>query len=147
MSFVRWTMRVAHILASLAVGFMASSAVAGSMWFQLDSRNVNSQPLTFKIKSEKTPQGGILFYVDVESKDASLSRNLGASLIVARGKRQIARVDIKEKEYGNGVRFVFEVSPKFLAQSKFTFKDIEDGEDPWVNDVYWFFLKDFASEK
>lgn len=140
-------MRIARILTSLAVVFIVSSAVAGSFWTQLNSRNIDSQPLAFKVKTEKTPQGGVLFYVYIESKKAVLSRNLGASLTVTSGKKEIARADIKEKEYGKAVRFAFEVSPKYLAQSKFAFKDIGGSENPWVNDVYWFFLKDFASEK
>jgi len=142
---VRRIMRVVQILTVLAFGFIASSAAAGSMWFQLDSRNIKSQPLAFKVKTENTPQGGVLFYVDIESKKAVLSRNVGASLTLASGKK--ARADTKEKEYGKGVRFAFEVSPNYLAQSKFAFKDIGGSENPWVNDVYWFYLKDFASEK
>src|SRR5258708_19184557 len=126
---------------------MASSAVAGSMWCQLDPKNVNSQPLTFKVRTEKTPQGGVLFYVDVESKKAVFSRNVAASVTVMSGKQLVARVDVKESEYGNGVRFVFEISPKYLSQSKFAFKDIEWDGSPWVNDVYWFLLKDFANDK
>jgi hypothetical protein len=128
-------------------GFMASSAVGGSMWLQLAPSNVNSQPLTFKVKTEKTPQGRVLYYVDVEPKKAVLSRNVAASVTVTSGKQIIARVDVKEKEYGNGLRFVFEVSPKYLDQSNFAFKDIEGREKPWLNDVYWFYLKDFPSEK
>jgi len=143
----RGIMRVPRVLTSLVLGFMASSAVAGSMWLQLDPRNVNSQPLTFKIMTERSPQGGVLFYVDVESKKAVLSRNLAASLTVTSGKQLIARVDVKEKEYGSGVRFLFEVSAKYLGHSKFAFKDVGGRENPWLNDVYWFFLKDFASEK
>ena len=144
---VGWIVGFVRIVFSLAVYCMAFSAFAGSMWFQLNPRNVDAQPLTFKIKSEKTPQGLILFHVDVESKDAVLSRNTGASLTVARGKQQIARVDLKQKNSDDGVRFVFEVAPRYLAQSKFAFKDIEGSGNPWVNDVYWFFLGDFVSEK
>jgi hypothetical protein len=126
---------------------MASSAVAGSMWFQLEPRNVTSQPLTFKVRTEKTPHGGVLFYVDVESKKVVLSRNVAASVTVMSGKHQVARVDVKERAYGNGIRFVFEISPKYLGQSKFAFKDIEGDGSPWANDVYWFHLKDFANNK
>lgn len=126
---------------------MASQAIASSTWFQLDSGNVKSQPLVFRIETEKTPQGGVLFYVDVESKRSVLSETVAASLTVVRGNRQIARVDIKEKKHGNGVRFAFEVSPNYLVESKFAFKDLGGTENPWVTDVYWFLLKDFSSEK
>src|SRR6476646_960613 len=108
-------MRVPLLFAALALCYMATSATAGSTWFQLEPGNINNQALSFKIKTEKTPQGGVLFYVDIESKKTVLSRNLAATLTVTSHKKEIARADIKEKEYGKGVRFVFEVSPKHLA--------------------------------
>jgi hypothetical protein len=113
----------------------------------LDSRNIGSQPLAFKVTTEKSQQEAVLFAVYIESKDVVLSRNVGASLRVMGGKKQIASVAIEKKEYKKGVCFMFEVSSKYLAQSQFQFKDIEGNKNPWVNDVYWFFLKDFSGAK
>ncbi len=139
-------MLVTRISILLAMVFTAFWAEAGSFWIQLNPRNISSQPLAFKVKTERNPKGGVVFYVYIESKEAMLSRNLVASLVVTSGRKQIVCVDLEKKKCDEGVRFVFEVAPKYLAQSKFQFKDVEGSQSPYMGEVYWFFLKDFASE-
>jgi hypothetical protein len=147
-------MIVIRISIALAVLFTAFSATAASFWTQLNSGNINNQPLAIEVKTETTPRGGMLFYVYIDPKKATLSLNLIASLTVEGGRtffrrrKQIVRVEIRKQEYDKGVRFVFEVSSKYLVQSKFQFKDFGGPErNPWLHDVYYFYLKDFASEK
>jgi hypothetical protein len=99
------------------------------------------------VKTADAGDGFVLFSVDVRSKQSGISTNVAASLTVTYRKKDIARVDLKETAQSNGVRFSFQVSRKYLDQSKFVFKDIEGPGSPHSYDVYWFILKDFAHEK
>ena len=128
--------------------FQASSAHAVSMWTQLDTTNLNSQRLVFKIKTEKADDS-VRFQIQIEPKSATLSPILDANLTVFDGDKKIVECSVEKAPRDKGVVYEFTVSSKYLAKSQFTFGNMAEsnGHPMPAGDFYWFYLKDFANEK
>jgi hypothetical protein len=141
-------MHLARRLTCLVFALIALSADAVSMWTQLDSHNVGKQRLSFTVKAEKTGKK-VRFQVSVESKDAPLSSFLEAHLAVYDGTNEIVSCAVEKAQSGKGVVYTFEVSPKYLTKSQFTFGNMAEsnGRPMPAGDFYWFYLKDFVDEK
>ena len=118
------------------------------MFMQLDSHNLGDQRLSFSIKTDKS--GPFLhFKVSIQSKSEALTHFLNSDLEVFDGTNQIASCSVEKAQRGQSVVYEFDVSPKYLAKSRFTFGDMaeSDGKPMPAGDYYWFYLADFADEK
>jgi hypothetical protein len=142
-------MRPARILIPLTVAFAALSAVAVSMVTQLDSHNIYHQRLSFTIKANKNVAQNEHFIITVEPKEATLSPFLRAHLAVVDGTNQIVSCAVENAHRDKGVVYEFEVSLRYLAKSTFSFGNMAElnGQPMPAGDFYWFYLKDFVSEK
>jgi len=132
-------------LFAVLIGFRADAV---SMFTQLDSRNIGEQRLDFTIKADK--KGAFVhFVVSVQSKSEALTQFLTADLEVFDGTNQIASCSVQKAQHDKSVVYEFDVSPKYLAKSRFTFGDMAEanGHPMPAGDYYWFYLTDFADEK
>jgi hypothetical protein len=136
------------IILSLFAAFIGLRVYALSVVTQLDSHNLDKQGLGFTIKAAK--RGAIVrFEVYVQSKSEALTPSLTADLEVFDGTNQIASCAVAKAQFDKSVGYTFDVSPKYLAKSRFMFSKIaeDSGHAMPSAHVYWFYLADFVDEK
>jgi hypothetical protein len=139
---MRFPRTVIFALFAVFIGFRANSL---SMFTQLDSHNLGEQPLNFIIETNKIGSF-VHFKVSVQSKDAALTSIPAAVLEVWDGAKQVASSALQNEQRDKCVVYEFDVSPKYLAKSRFTFSNMAEsnGHPVPAGDFYWFYLKDFA---
>jgi hypothetical protein len=115
------------------------------MFTQLDSHNLGEQRLSFTIETNRIG-GFVHFKVSVQSKHATLTPIPRAVLEVWDGTNQVASCSVETAQRDKGVIYEFDVSPKYLSKSRFTFANMAEsnGHPMPAGDFYWFYLKDFA---
>jgi hypothetical protein len=123
-------------------------ADAVSMFTQLDPHNLDEQSLGFAIKIETN---GMLvhFEISAHSRNEKLTQYLTATLEVFDSTNQVASCSLEKESSGKGVVYEFDVSPQYLAQSKFTFGNMAEsnGRPMPAGDMYWFYLADFIGKE
>ncbi len=141
-------MHSTRLLSGFAVGLAVLQANAVSTWTQLDAQNTGKQRLSFTIKTEKTGRN-LRFRVVVAPKDAALSPLLNASLAVFDGTNRVVSCAVEPARRDPSATYEFEVSPKYLEKSTFTFGNMAEshGQPMPAGDFYWFYLKDVAREE
>lgn len=142
MHFIRF------IILTLFTTFICLRADALSSFTQLDSGNLNDQSLGFTIKTDNK---NILihFAISVQSKTEALTSFLSAFLEVFDGTNKITSCPVEKTQEGKSVIYEFDISPKYLTQSKFTFGNMAEanGQPMPAGDFYWFYLADFAGQQ
>jgi hypothetical protein len=130
------------------VNSIGSHANAASIWTQLEPHNIDRQRLSFTINADKVG-ANVHFQVSVESKGEPLSSFLQAYLEVLDGTNRIVGCSVEKTQRDKGAVYEFEVSSKYLAQSRFTFGNMaaSNGRPMPAGDLYWFYLKDFSDQK
>lgn len=139
---MRFTRIIVLMLFASFIGFRANAL---SMFTQLDSHNLGEQSLSFTIETNKTG-AFVRFKVSVQSKHAALSPIPSAVLEICDGTNRVASCPVQKSQHDKAVVYEFDVSPKYLAKSRFTFANMAEsnGHPMPAGDFYWFYLKDFA---
>ena len=139
---MRFTRTVIFALFAAFIGFRANAV---SMFTQLDSHNLGEQRISFTIETNNIG-AFVHFKVFVQSKHAALTPIPKAVLEVCVGTNQVASCPVETAQRDKGVVYEFDVAPKYLAKSRFTFANMAEsnGHPMPAGDFYWFYLKDFV---
>jgi len=122
---------------------------------QLTASNIEAQSaingFTFAVKAEKKADG-VHFIVAVASGQATLSSFLESNLTLMDGETMIASipVELRHSDKDKSVKAEFVVAEKYLGQSSYRFINIpleKDGQPAPLQEIFWFHLSDFASDK
>lgn len=134
------------LLAVLLPPVLSGSAHADSIETHLTAENIEGQSLSFKI-GVKEVKPLKEFTITVKRKKGRLSPFLEGSLSLYDGENHVASCRIKGIRDKDEVIYSFQVAPKYLDKSKFTFWEMghANGIAMPSGDFFWFSLKEFAS--
>jgi hypothetical protein len=123
-----------------------STCDAKSRWIQVTPKSAKSHHLHFETKSAKIDGKAIeKFQITIRRPKGDLSPFVDAHLSIYDGKQLIASCPIAFHRRKNVVTLEFQVSQRFLEQSKFSFAEFGHvgGKAMPSADFFWFYLGDF----
>jgi len=104
----------------------------------------------FAVKVEKIDGGRLRFTFSAEGKEVALSPYMAGELTVMDGDKQVVVCALEQQGKKGAAKYSFEVAAKYLANSKFTFRNsamTPEGEIAPLYYEYWINLSDFTPEK
>ena len=117
---------------------------------RLDQKSILIQK-RFAFKVDATKMGNtVQFSVTIHPNEAAPSETLDAQLMLFNGEDEIRceKLEPLERKH-RSASYEFEVASNYVAQSQFVFRDLgkSAGGKMDAADSFWFFLKDFISDK